>query len=49
MQKQKQMLRQWFQSTPPAEARGDDRWRKQAALLEEFQSTPPAEARGDPR
>ena len=34
-----------FQSTPPAEARGDQRVRSFDAG--KFQSTPPAEARGD--
>ena len=35
-----------FQSTPPAEARGDDARRAECAP-KCFQSTPPAEARGD--
>ena len=36
-----------FQSTPPAEARGDARLSKERDAAQEFQSTPPAEARGD--
>ena len=39
-----------FQSTPPAEARGDDRRRTPIKCNRKlFQSTPPAEARGDCR
>ena len=38
-----------FQSTPPAEARGDTADLANDAVTITFQSTPPAEARGDPR
>ena len=37
----------WFQSTPPAEARGDPASDLSASTSAKFQSTPPAEARGD--
>ena len=36
-----------FQSTPPAEARGDFALLSMMSFRETFQSTPPAEARGD--
>ena len=36
-----------FQSTPPAEARGDSALRADLPRAMAFQSTPPAEARGD--
>ena len=36
-----------FQSTPPAEARGDALTLTAQRLSKQFQSTPPAEARGD--
>ena len=36
-----------FQSTPPAEARGDTFVEVDRSRLRRFQSTPPAEARGD--
>ena len=38
-----------FQSTPPAEARGDLAPALTSTWVTEFQSTPPAEARGDAR
>ena len=38
----------WFQSTPPAEARGDETTHgPKGNPVKTFQSTPPAEARGD--
>ena len=43
-------IREWFQSAPPAEARGDVWWSFRASFnLSMFQSAPPAEARGDLR
>ena len=36
-----------FQSTPPAEARGDTPFIRVFVATYKFQSTPPAEARGD--
>ena len=45
----KMPMQKRFQSTPPAEARGDQPGTFLTWGYDEFQSTPPAEARGDAR